>query len=283
VVESESGVRQAIIRWDENWLDMVGWAGNSYMMIDVRKEEALYSLLTYNPFTGKQEELIPEDYPDVDPFVETGMDMWGYHFMFSNLMPSPDSNLLVYPQRLETNKGYQWFYTLWDRQSNQALAKVETVAYFFNEPLWTADGEQFVILVNYRWVDWKEDSSIDEFFSVSRNGEIRQLTHFDQNMNIGTYSLSPNGRYLAFWVSEDPNVTNYLLAVLNIETGMVVNYCVPGSSLNVPSSPIWSIDSRYIAVDNYYATNAHRTILVDTQASWAAVVDEAVSPFGWLK
>jgi Tol biopolymer transport system component len=128
----------------------------------------------------------------------------------------------------------------------------------------------------------------DEWFSIDRTGEINQLTHFEDyftEADIEMASISPNGRYLAFWLSVNPSTyPGYNLAVLDLETRQVVNYCIPGSPTKYSVEPVWSPDSRYIALVDYYdkKTSDSHVILVDPAEEWAARVAENLAPLGWM-
>src|SRR5262249_34934011 len=130
-----------------------------------------------------------------------------------------------------------------------------TADYWGDTPLWTPDGKQFIIATN---LDTTHPlASAQEFFAVSRDGEIRQLTHFMdyyQEIEIlDDYSLSPNGKLLAFWIRAKPSqFDNPRLAVLNIETGEVTNYCIKGDPFPdngvYPDIPAWSPDGTQLLV-----------------------------------
>jgi hypothetical protein len=64
-----------------------------------------------------------------------------------------------------------------------------------NDPLWSLDGSDFLIM------GLDEKVNTVEWFQVTRDGTIKQLTHFGENLkdaSIGRPSRSPDGRYLAF-------------------------------------------------------------------------------------
>jgi Tol biopolymer transport system component len=104
-------------------------------------------------------------------------------------------------------------------------------------------------------------------------------------------SLSPDGKKIAFWLHAQPSpYEEPQLAVLNLETQQVINYCIPGLHHGNTHSPvwspaIWSLDSHYLAVLDQYEPNAGRAILVDTRQGSAAQVAELIPngwPAGWM-
>jgi len=111
-------------------------------------------------------------------------------------------------------------------------------------------------------------------------------TSFTSNY-IGGASLSPDGKKIAFWLYLRPSpYVDQQLAVLDLERQQVTNYCIPGSLHLDAARPVWSLDSRYLAVQNQYELNKGRIILVDTQQEWAVEIAEIIPigwPAGWLK
>ena len=131
---------------------------------------------------------------------------------------------------------------------------------------------------------------IYNFYSLAQDGQVKQLTNFGNSFtynSIGSASLSPNGRKIAFWLDLGrSSQENQQLATLDLDNLQVTNYCIPGSYVNDAPAPIWSLDSRYLAVYNSYEPNVERVILVDIKEGWAAEVAEIVPhgwPAGWLK
>ena len=62
------------------------------------------------------------------------------------------------------------------------------------------------------------------------------------------WALSPDETRIAFWLSieDEDNPIDHELAVLNVESGEVTNYCITGNR-----TPIWSPDGRQIAITQY--------------------------------
>lgn len=114
-----------------------------------------------------------------------------------------------------------------------------------------------------------------------------QLTNFGNYFSyaeIGNASWSPDGKYLAFFIATKPSECGEgeFLAVMEIETRIVTNYCiyvVPGGT---GPQPIWSPDSRFIAVEPHEPDN-DRVIVVDSEQGWVAqVAGDNSYPGGWL-
>jgi hypothetical protein len=149
------------------------------------------------------------------------------------------------------------------------------------------------VAVGDKWDSNRPNDSIEDLFSLNQDGQVRQLTDFGAffaEIHIVGISLSPDGTKIAFWLRARPSpYKERQLTVLDLATLQVTNYCIPGQSQDyvspVWSSPIWSLDSRYLAALNQYEPNAGRAILVDTQQGWAAQVAELIPngwPAGWM-
>ncbi len=132
-------------------------------------------------------------------------------------------------------------------------------------------------------------SDADEFYSVSRDGVIRQLTHFMDHFSASkiynSYSLSPDGQLMAFWIEAGPRIqTGARLAVLNVNTGNVTNYCIENTSPDITVVPIWSPDSKQLLLNLPDPNNdAQRyAVIVDMANSWAAKIIDNWMPMGWM-
>jgi hypothetical protein len=253
-----------------------------YNVLDRNKLTPLrFPVAVINPFSGEVQE-IASDYPG-------NSSPWGTEmkFIYSDVVYDPTLNLAIYP---EVNADGS-FVTLWDRNSQTAVARLEELGIFYHNPIWLPGGKQFVISVTHsatRRDDIDGWYLRDEWFSIDRTGEINQLTHFGDHFteaDIEGASISPNGRYLAFWLAVNPSpYPGSNLAVLDLETRQVINYCVPGSPAKFPLEPVWSPDSRYIALVDYYdrkSSDSH-VILVNPTEGWAAQIADNLTADGWM-
>jgi Tol biopolymer transport system component len=168
------------------------------------------------------------------------------------------------------------------------LAKVKDVGKSFSyRPIWSPDGQQVFVSVISQINSANPGNEIDNLFSFGQDGQVRQLTNFNESsmdVKIGTASISPNGGMIAFWLKLQPSsYKDQQLAVLDLATNRVTNYCIPGDQISGGvSAPIWSPDSRYLAVENAYEANASKVILVDIVQGWAAQIAENLTPAGWM-
>lgn len=280
LVETLVDPEQKLIHWNDDWFLLGGWLDHEHVWVS-HYTEPLVTVV--NPFSGEQQELVP-DFPGLETVTQAGE-----HFVLgaSSVVYNSSLKLAVYP-RLESD-GYVYV-VLWDLQSNRILSKVKDISDSFSYlPLWSLDQKEIYVAVADKWDSNRPDILIYDFFSLSQDGQIRQLTDFGATFAdtyIGSASLSPDGKKIAFWLKARPSsYKDQQLAVLDLDTLQVTNYCVPGSFQGDAPSPVWSLDGHYLAVYNQYEPNAGRVILVDIQQGWAAQVAEIVPngwPAGWM-
>ena len=176
-----------------------------------------------------------------------------------------------------------YFYALWDLQAKRLVARFDTSDYPI--PRWSPDGEAVVIAGNHI-------TGAFELYLIDRNGKITQLTHLNAYYTgefFQNYSWSPDGSKIAIWLNVYPFKSGQL-AILDLESGQVTNYCVPGDETAPMSAltytahaPIWSPDGRQVVVQNLHADRSSRVILVDIVQGWAAEIAKNMEPVGWLK
>ena len=117
-------------------------------------------------------------------------------------------------------------------------------------PRWSPDGQQALVIGLPDFPNF----GYFEFYTISRSGEVARLTDlgaYKAKISINririSYSWSPDGRYIAFWITIDEDPVERL-AVLDVSTHSVVNYCVPGLKPLGAYPPIWSSDGQQMVV-----------------------------------
>jgi hypothetical protein len=277
-IETVSGTQQ-LVPWNDDWFLLGGWLDNQHIWISHYTEPLI---TVVNLFTDERQELAP-DFPGLETVAQAGE-----HFVLgaSTVLYDSSLNVAIYP-RLESD-GYVYV-VMWNQRTNRVLAKVKDIFKSFSyHPLWSLDQKEIYVAVGDKWDSNKPDNSIEDFFSLGQDGQVRQLTDLGAsfvNTYIGSVSLSPNGKKIAFWLQAQPSLyKDPQLAVLDLGTQQVTNYCIPGAYHSSAVAPVWSLDSRYLAVQSQYEPNAGWIILVDTQEGWAAQVAEIVQgwPAGWM-
>ncbi len=290
IVQSADGRQQKKIPRDPVWLNFGDylWLDNQHLIFnnfinppDIQRSQTYpaYSVVVVNPFTGEHIEL-SSDYPGLT--LSMNGPVGTMNFNYSDVVYDPSLDLVIFP----TRSGEHNYLVLWDRRSKAVLAKVEDqLGDFGDYPLWSPDATHFVVPI----VDAiKGNHVIEEWYSVSREGQVEQLTHFGDyfsDSDIGSSSnWSPDGQKLAFWIDLSPSPCAGLrLAILDLGTKQVIDTCLPGQSDYAPP-PIWSLDSRYIVIRDASAPPI-KTILVDSENRQAFDITTLVGdspPIGWL-
>jgi hypothetical protein len=241
----------------------------------------------YNPFTGEQRRIISEQYPDINP-----VDVRVYWEGFSATKYDPQLTRVVYPSVIKNDYlGKSGIgYVLWDLKNQIKLAEIVT-GYFTSTPKWAPDGSRFVI---------NDDRGDGEFYAVTRDGVVTQLTHLNSDPAAETagrryfsdlYSWSPDGHYLAFWLVSDQNSSiQGTLAILDTETGKVTDTCISAGfvekgTMDLPDRylPVWSPDGKYlVTVTNRREEGGYQSVLVDLEEELAVKLVENIFPVGWL-
>jgi hypothetical protein len=255
-----------------------GWLDNEQYMIfkPVEPEAWLYSLMLVNPFTGEERD-IPYNFPDVYPYFQAPI------FYLPTSKYNTSLTRVAYPILREDKSGNpQSGYVLRDIVNSEELAFVEAGLVTFFEPKWSPDGESFVVVGLFGMPDHPGFDLV----RVSLDGTIERLTYLSESgfVNIGSYSWSPDGRFLAFWmISDSAPVPGERLAILDMNTKKIVNYCLPGNlRVGFSDSPIWSPDGSQIVVINQNEDVIDHVILVDITRGLAVQIAENVTPTWWL-
>jgi hypothetical protein len=244
-----------------------------------------------DPFNGVQQEL-NVDFPFTDSTLRS---RWNLPITIYD----PSLTRVIYfgcEESCPVNSasgGTGWPVFLYNIETNKIITSFLTQDNFGGPPFWRPDGSAFIMAA-----DLVSELPInEEFFSVGRDGAIKQLTHlhddFPQVEISDNYSLSPDGNSLAFWLrvpsssSTDPN-----LVVLDTQNGKLLDYCIHGfpyntnpTIINYPA-PIWSPDGTQLAVmsPNAQAAGTSGITLIDLNQGTAAQVQETndIEPIGWL-
>ncbi|MCI0526210.1 MAG: hypothetical protein L0Y56_01970 [Nitrospira sp.] len=268
---------------------IIGWLDSQRLLLvnyHLDPLGPLDPLIVLDLFTGQQQELLP-DYPDIDqsyPPIES----WG------PTVYDPTLSLVVYPRA----SGGHFPMVLWNRESEQDIVSLDNVV-FGSVPQWSPDGQYFATVISKSKPDEPKPSD-QEIFTVSRDGEVTQLTNLSSHYSkvlIGPFSWSPDGRFIAFWLSVEPEAFPDLypdvpvlidpvrrLAVVDTVTQEITNYCVPGSLTGLP--PSWSPDSQGLLLENSYDRSSspkNHVYVINLVQGLAFQIAENLSPVGWMK
>jgi hypothetical protein len=285
-IESANHQQQNSI-WLEHSLIEFGiylWVNNQQMVFSSLNEykNGAHPIVVVDPSTGKHMQS-PIDFPGFAGGYCGPSQGVRYQFNIAPLVYDPSLTLIVYP-----DMGDPSYIVLWDLQAGKALAKIEENICFDNYPLWSPNGQEFVVAVNRSEKKWLED-----WVSVSREGQVEWLTnfasHFEdiniEQLDIMLANWSPDNRRVAFWLDSIPDLCSNeqpyqaYLALLDVDTQQVINYCFSGAG----DPPVWSLDGRYTAIRKFDDQGVSQVLLVDLEQGWAApIAGPDVWPVGWL-
>lgn len=253
-----------------------GWLSNEMVVLIVNQSTANFgSTLIRNPFNGEQHNFSLEEMPaslDYQPGMSGR-----YLFAHSNLMPDPTLKRVVYPALVDS----KFTALLWDVEDKKVLTSLRLyLDQWFNDPLWSLDGNDFIIM----GIDDKEQV---EWFQVTSDGTILQLTHFGEFLKDFKFekpSRSWDGRYLTFQlISNTGKDIRYL--ILDLESESFDGFCIDSvaEEFGPLQSPVWSPESRYVVItDGVNTENSGNVILVDVEKREAFQIARDVFAIGWI-
>lgn len=231
------------------------WINNSIVQVDLYQEPGYF----LNPFTGEKKAL-PEPFPDQETIF--GM------AAFTSPSYDPTMTRVIYPGMGQTTA------LLRDLQSGGIITSLNQD---IGGPEWSPDGKQLVAVVRY--------GSSADLYLLSRDGQLTQATfmrnQFSEVIISDLLSWSPDGRYVAFWLTTNTEKTpNARLAVLNTQTRIVTDYCLTGlssSGLGI-SNIVWAPNGKQLVVED----DQHQMVVVDFEKEIAAPFGKNMSPDGWM-
>lgn len=271
VLTADGEVQESTV-WYDSWYS-IRWLNDNHLDISLIGSQPR-SHLIFDPFNGQQQLLNPV-FPD-----------------FFNLYPIPDwdnSGAVVYDSSLNRviyprvgRESYE--YVLWAPQNHQIVAVLPSYD-IYHVPRWSPDGSQFLVAANLDPVRYYTF----EFFSVNYGGLVSRLTHLTDDygkMDIGNWSWSPDGHYIAFWLVLNPEIENKEnLAVLDTSDRKVTIYCLQSGNLELGYTsppPIWSPSSKQIVIEDHYAIELSNVMIVDFEKGYITRLAENMEPVGWL-
>lgn len=276
-----------------NLIAEIPLAQSSYGITWLNKNEILMNypyeddnpVFLISPFTGTQKKIQPF-ITDIFHPSDTSFLEWGFYGTHKNVY-DPQMTRALYPSSDENGPNV----VLRDLESEIDLASFSTLSTHGNSPTWSLDGEKIAIALNVApFVSGGDLTFKYEIFVINRNGEKLLTTNFgdfSETTHILNLSWSPNGRYIAFWYTNDKNrlFTNLQLAILDTETLTISRYCVNSGDDYLRYPPIWSPASDYLILP-YKASEQEETyssLLLDISDGKAWIIKLNYEPLGWLK
>jgi hypothetical protein len=282
-IATADGEQQKVIPFEDKWMDIIDWTNDQRLLLSYDESitssdghQISISYLVMDPFTGEQQILRP-DFPNyfniTIPWYRRGV------------IYDPALTRAIYARFIDENEE---MYTLglWDVDNQLLVTSLENVflnsVYFSKQtplPRWSPDGSQFVVV---GVVLAYEELVTFEIYRVSRDGQVEQLTQLSPTARIYPTSLSwsPNGHYIAMFLDDWYGIDNPRVALLDMETLEITDYCIPVRGVVPP--PLWSPDGTQFLVVDRYEDDHQYVILVDIVQGFAAIITEDMEPVGWM-
>ncbi len=279
----------------------ISWFDDETLMLYRRpypNEEASDDILfLYDINSGNRREFTP-DLPEISTEVRSLGATW-YH----RIVLSPTLKYLVYPTSNYDNIDLG-DYVLWNIEQNREIARFYKNLIFAYTPVWSPKGDYFIAEVRPYELEWvipneiaiplNIDDGLDyvygkDLFSMDLNGNVKRLTYITTSAEgkFSFYTFSPDGKKIAMWMYS--NILSFYggegqqLAVLDLNTGILTNYCVLGNG------PIyWSPDGDYLAIGTLHPDPRFRGLwirnisIVSINEGWVVEIAETAEPTGWL-
>jgi hypothetical protein len=244
------------------------WLNNEELLLGKNSQ-----WVVYNPYARDEKGYSISDFPDYDTF--NPYNIWvGF---------DPQAVLAIY-------KNSNGNTSLFDIENKQTVAEVVDSVQRPPVAEWTLDGNQAVVVGATQVGQYRSDAG-DNIFSVTRNGQVTQLTYlteyFGVGLNIHSLSWSPNSHYIAFWM-RIPGASAWRLVVLDTMTKKVTDYCIltdpyahGGHILFEVLAPIWSPDSHQIIIEHRIGNSGY-VVLLDINQNVAVQIAQNSVPLGWM-
>jgi len=272
------GKEQKSLLMDPDWIAFT-WLDNSRLLFYEYLKEGRYisPLIVVNPFTEEKQEL-SFDYPDLFTFDRLE---WGF-FSVSRTAYNQTLTKVAYPAA--EIEGV--FLRIVDVQTGETLVDMPT-NYLVKQPTWSPDAKRLAFIMTVS--RGRKMFGLEDIFLIGEDGQSTQLTHLSEiytdYLRIDDPIWSPDGEFLAFWLTPSTTYTDRRLAVLDTSNGNVHEYCSTGD-LEVFSDPIWSPDGKYllIGLSSGERDDLHSIVLIiDSATGEVFQIAEDYQPKGWLK
>ncbi len=280
VIVDFDGNEEKVIPWDDYNAIQFQWLDNQNVVTYYEMPRALPDILVViNVFTLEKFELLNKA-TDVN-YVDSIN--WG---MFSGSRSVYDPSL----ERMIYIGGNGYDLVLVNVQSGNELATVEGGF----EPKWALTGKNAITVSNF-------GTDKQDFALISRDGNVAKISRlgdYFESVVIRSYIWAPNERYVAFWLNTNPEpekwmlvnagnepVPFYHLAVLDISSKVIFDYCIPTAPNYWLYDPIWSPASDQIIItvkDSRKPPLQGNVYLIDIAHNAAKTIGENMVAQGWL-
>jgi hypothetical protein len=270
---------------DKDWFFLIGWYDNENVLFSRTIRENNLRLpgpiVIYNPFTEEvTQELSIANFPDAATWVPFTAG-WGWgEFTEAMAVYSPGYRFVVYYQdSMEI--------TLRDILKKDTITTLNP-GWDTGPPRWISNGEALIIDMFTNQEEYLKGNYCEELFRVNIDGSVEQLTYltntFDE-VNIKSFRISPDNRYIAFWLNTNSTIKEYKLALFDIQAKEVWIYDNILIPISESYAPVWSPSSNQIMVfgiEGEQGKERNRTILIDLEEYYAIELALDVLPVGWI-
>jgi len=264
---------QFAIPWKPHWRGLVKWIDYSSLRIVDNSGISL----NFNPFTGSEViEQIPTEPPDIDP---------GNSFFSPIMIVSPNKQRFIY----------------YDISGNYSMVDSS-----LNKALWTKKADPQLV-VGLTGAKWSPDGKLvaitaggksgGELYVIDNSGVEVDRTDLasafpSRQLLIGNFEWSPNGRQIAFWVNfgvGNPGGDIWNFFVLDMDTGVTRNYCIPSYGLGAHNhfpEVYWSPGSQKIVLQAYLGDDISENVqfVIDLSQNLAIKIPSSnfLGLIGWM-
>lgn len=266
------------IPWEKDWTFFFGWLDNNHLMVTKASEGEWVPSLVILGLSDNSRRELKSEYP--------GFDNVNYlNWQFNRVIYDATLSFAFYPSYEERSSSM----TLFDITNNKVVTEILVAGSKTKQPEWSPDGQYLAVAgtVSQRKPD--EVGYIEnynqELLLLDKNGNTTRLTRFadkHDEVRIGNLSWSPDGEKIAFWFSLGES-REEKLAVIDLETNLVTNYCITGSYQGFSMKPVWSPDGKIVVVNSKQSKGEPtRVIWVDTNNAQGDIMGEGILVEGWL-
>ncbi len=289
VIASYDGQRLITIPHEKKWGSILGWTNDQRLLlsydepvIDANgKQKTLNSYLVLDPFRDNSMILRP-NFPNIDDYLNY-QPFWNG---WNGIIYDTTLTRAIYLRFIGSDED-RFTFAIWDVEKQQLISTLEEIYTESSSsgraapmPVWAPDGSYFFVMGQNLTSDGQV---MFELYRVSRDGQVEQLTHLTSVAIIKgyTFSLSQDGRKIALYFRPKYDGKQSHLAVLDLETLDVTDYCIPERGYT-DRAPIWSPDSTQFLVTDQYDQDHRRVILVDITKDLAVDIAEDIDTLGWM-
>lgn len=244
IYNAGTGERKRIF-WKEEWEYIIGWVNNEYFAI-----RSGSSVVVLDLSGNVKKQFLASKYPDYSNprvYVPSVFVLWGGYRRFdkysfdsgggnlASLFGTRDIRRLYNPSLEVYNPSLQYvIYTevkerkpgivLYGIEEKQKIIEIITdekvhPAAFGGMPVWSPGGDNALMLL-----PMQNNPSRQALFLLNISGQIEQLTTFEV---LGPYSWSPDGNFVAFWLSHGRQI-----GILDMKNKSLQIFCINGGYAN---------------------------------------------------